>query len=85
MISKIKISILIARIYLFDKDFLYFLQIRCTANIHDVYWKSAEKTIEEDRYKINSVNSLADDYFDSGEQENMVDRSDTYLTHIKGR
>ncbi|XP_036321961.1 uncharacterized protein LOC118735978 isoform X2 [Rhagoletis pomonella] len=61
------------------------LKIRCTAHIHDVYWKSTEKSIEEERHKhnINSVNSFSEDYFDL-EDEHLVDRSDTYMTHIKG-
>ncbi|XP_039952717.1 uncharacterized protein LOC120769666 isoform X2 [Bactrocera tryoni] len=61
------------------------LKIRCTAHIHDVYWKSTEKSIEEERHKhnINSVNTFSDDYFDS-EDEQLIDRSDTYTTHIKG-
>ncbi|XP_053958447.1 uncharacterized protein LOC128863348 [Anastrepha ludens] len=61
------------------------LKIRCTAHIHDVYWKSTEKSIEEERHKhnINSVNSFSEDYFDL-EEEQLVDRSDTYMTHIKG-
>ncbi|CAD6997362.1 unnamed protein product [Ceratitis capitata] len=61
------------------------LKIRCTAHIHDVYWKSTEKSIEEERHKhnINSVNTFSDDYFDM-EDGQLVDRSDTYMTHIKG-
>nr|XP_036216030.1 uncharacterized protein LOC106622049 isoform X1 [Bactrocera oleae]XP_036216031.1 uncharacterized protein LOC106622049 isoform X1 [Bactrocera oleae] len=61
------------------------LKIRCTAHIHDVYWKSTEKSIEEERHKhnINAVNTFSDDYFDSGDDQ-LIDRSDTYTTHIKG-
>ncbi|XP_054083322.1 uncharacterized protein LOC105211511 isoform X2 [Zeugodacus cucurbitae] len=61
------------------------LKIRCTAHIHDVYWKSTEKSIEEERHKhnMNSVNTFSDDYFDS-EDDQLIDRSDTYTTHIKG-
>lgn len=27
-------------------------QIRCTARIHDIYWQTAEKTIEEERPRV---------------------------------
>lgn len=63
------------------------MQIRCTAFIHDVYWKSTEKSIEENRLHksgtSNMVHKFSEDYFDL-EEENVVDRSDTYMTHIKG-
>lgn len=32
-------------VFKIDMDF----QIRCTASMHSVYWKSTEKSIEEDR------------------------------------
>ncbi|XP_046812153.1 uncharacterized protein LOC111675292 [Lucilia cuprina] len=63
------------------------LKIRCTAFIHDVYWKSTEKSIEENRLNkagsSNVVHKFSEDYFDLDE-DNVVDRSDTYMTHIKG-
>lgn len=71
---------------LLNKNKLWSLQIRCTAHIHDVYWKSTEKSIEEERHQhnVNSVNTFSDDYFDS-EDDHLIDRSDTYTTHIKGK
>ncbi|XP_067625365.1 uncharacterized protein beat-Ia [Eurosta solidaginis] len=61
------------------------LKIKCAAHIHDIYWKSTEKSIEEDHHmkNINSVNTFSEDYFDL-EEDDMADRSDTYITHIKG-
>ncbi|KAM7352236.1 uncharacterized protein ACRADG_004863 isoform 2-T2 [Cochliomyia hominivorax] len=63
------------------------LKIRCTAFIHDVYWKSTEKSIEENRLNkegsANVVHKFSEDYFDL-EDDNVIDRSDTYMTHIKG-
>uniref|UniRef100_A0A1I8PZZ0 CD80-like immunoglobulin C2-set domain-containing protein n=1 Tax=Stomoxys calcitrans TaxID=35570 RepID=A0A1I8PZZ0_STOCA len=64
------------------------LKIRCTAHIHDVYWKSTEKSVEENRHtkssgNVNMVQTFSEDYFDM-EDENVIDRSDTYMTHIKG-
>ncbi|KAM7352237.1 uncharacterized protein ACRADG_004863 isoform 3-T3 [Cochliomyia hominivorax] len=62
-------------------------EIRCTAFIHDVYWKSTEKSIEENRLNkegsANVVHKFSEDYFDL-EDDNVIDRSDTYMTHIKG-
>ena len=64
------------------------LQVRCTAFIHDIYWKSTEKSIEENRLNkagtSNVVHKFSEDYFDL-EDDNVVDRSDTYMTHIKGK
>ncbi|XP_073821850.1 uncharacterized protein [Musca autumnalis] len=66
------------------------LKIRCTAHIHDVYWKSTEKSVEENRHatkqagNVNVVHTFSDDYFDMDDEENVIDRSDTYMTHIKG-
>ncbi|XP_037898181.1 uncharacterized protein LOC119642934 isoform X3 [Glossina fuscipes] len=69
------------------------LKIRCTAHIHDVYWKSTEKSIEEDRQvarpnEVNLINSFSDDYFDlededDNENDDVRDRS-AHITHIKG-
>ncbi|XP_075150368.1 uncharacterized protein LOC142224479 [Haematobia irritans] len=64
------------------------LKIRCTAHIHDVYWKSTEKSVEESRHtkhgdNANVVQTFSEDYFDM-EDDNVIDRSDTYMTHIKG-
>uniref|UniRef100_A0A1A9WU00 CD80-like immunoglobulin C2-set domain-containing protein n=1 Tax=Glossina brevipalpis TaxID=37001 RepID=A0A1A9WU00_9MUSC len=69
------------------------LKIRCTAHIHDVYWKSTEKSIEEDRQvaranEVNLVNSFSDDYFDleddiDDDNGDVQDRS-AHITHIKG-
>uniref|UniRef100_A0A1I8MXF4 CD80-like immunoglobulin C2-set domain-containing protein n=1 Tax=Musca domestica TaxID=7370 RepID=A0A1I8MXF4_MUSDO len=66
------------------------LKIRCTAHIHDVYWKSTEKSVEENRHatkqsgNVNVVHTFSDDYFDMDDEDNVIDRSDTYMTHIKG-
>ncbi|XP_061393772.1 uncharacterized protein LOC133329299, partial [Musca vetustissima] len=67
------------------------LKIRCTAHIHDVYWKSTEKSVEENRHatkqagNVNVVHTFSDDYFDMDDEDNVIDRSDTYMTHIKGK
>ncbi|XP_037959065.1 uncharacterized protein LOC119688460 [Teleopsis dalmanni] len=65
------------------------LRIRCTAYIHDIYLKTTEKAIEEERHhhgnsnEISLVHNFSDDYFDL-DDDNFLDRSDTYMTHIKG-
>lgn len=53
-----------------------------------MYWKSTEKSIEENRLNkpgnSNVVHKFSEDYFDL-EEDNVIDRSDTYMTHIKGK
>ncbi|XP_023159484.1 uncharacterized protein LOC101451686 [Ceratitis capitata] len=61
------------------------LKIRCTAHIHDVYLKSTEKSIKEEHHRdsTNSLNNFSEDYFEM-DNDQLTDRSDTYMTHIKG-
>ncbi|XP_055848124.1 uncharacterized protein LOC129913458 isoform X2 [Episyrphus balteatus] len=69
------------------------LKVRCTALIHDVYLKSTEKSIEEDRHKygssggsgnsVNLVQTLPYDQF-ALQDGDLIDKKDTYLTNIQG-
>lgn len=63
------------------------LQIRCTARVHEVYWQTTEKSIEEEREKfrpiVNVVQStLFDQTFQDGEGTSI---KDTYKTDMQGK
>ena len=66
-------------------------QIRCTARIHDIYWQTAEKTIEEERPRIftaasssngnsngiNSINWLQNVPYDQYSANEVGDKYDS--------
>lgn len=45
-------------------------QIRCIAQIHDIYWQTAEKTIEEERPRIFTAASSSNGQTSSSNSNN---------------
>lgn len=59
------------------------MKIRCGAHIHDVYWQTTEKSIEEDRHIYahgNTIDFMSRSYDSESSDEN------NYITdlHIQG-
>ncbi len=69
-------------------DFLLNFQLKCIAKIHEIYWQSVEKIIEEDRPRIlaaGSSNSQSINMYHSAVYEGELNDQDEMLAkHYKG-
>uniref|UniRef100_T1GVI8 Uncharacterized protein n=1 Tax=Megaselia scalaris TaxID=36166 RepID=T1GVI8_MEGSC len=57
------------------------MKIRCAAHIHDVYWQTTEKSIEEDRHLYQSVHGNTIDFMSRSYDSESSDENN-YLTDL---
>ncbi|CAD7085779.1 unnamed protein product [Hermetia illucens] len=69
------------------------LKLRCIAHIHDIFWQSTERSIEEERPRVhsvaassNNINSIPNGPYDqfSLQDGDLPNKKDTYMTHMQG-
>jgi hypothetical protein len=62
--------------------------LKCTAKIHEIYWQSVEKIIEEDRPRIlatGSSNSQSINMYHSAVYDGVLnDQDELFAKHYKG-